>query len=175
VVRYAGDLLKNNATGSAASSLSRLNPNFGGINYATSDGNSAGNYGTAMLTRRMSHGLAARGIYTYGKALDSLSSSASLDSGAITSTNQSGPIVQNGNLKAQRGRSDFDIRQQFSADGTWMVPNNYGDILMRNVLGGWQFGGVWIIQTGLPFWVVQNLAFSPTCAGNAATMVNGVS
>jgi hypothetical protein len=56
-----------------------------------------------------------------------------------------------------------------------MVPNNYGDILMRNVLGGWQFGGVWIIQTGLPFWVVQNLAFSPTCAGNAATMVNGVS
>ena len=98
--RYTGDLLKNNATGSAAPSLSRLNPNFGGINYATSDGNSAGNYGTAMLTRRMSHGLAARGIYTYGKALDSLSTSASLDSGAITSTNQSGPIVQNGNLKA---------------------------------------------------------------------------
>ncbi|MGD0628843.1 MAG: TonB-dependent receptor [Terracidiphilus sp.] len=166
VNRFAGDLLRNNATGSAAPSLSRLNPNFSGINYATSDGNSAGNYGTAMLTRRISHGFAMRGIYTYGKALDALSTSASLDSGAITSTNQSGPIVQNFGLKAQRGRSDYDIRQQFSADGTWLFTNHSDNLLVRDVLGGWQFGGVWILQTGLPAWVNQNLGFSPTCAAN---------
>jgi hypothetical protein len=153
--RFAGDLIQNQGN------LTRLNPNFSNVNYATSDGNSAGNFGSAMLTRSISHGLAFRGIYTYGKALDNLSNSASLDSGAITSTNQNGPVIQNGNLKAQRGRADFDIRQQFAVDATYMVPSNYDSLLMRNVLGGWQFGGVWLAQTGLPFWVINTASFSP--------------
>ncbi|MGA2807558.1 MAG: TonB-dependent receptor [Terracidiphilus sp.] len=167
--RFADDLIINKGN------LTRLNPNFGGINYATSDGNSAGNFGTAMLTRRISHGLALRAIYTYGKALDTLSSSSSLAGGAITSTNQNGPVIQNGDLKGQRGRSDFDIRQQFSADGTWMVTNNYSSLLARNVLGGWQFGGVWILQTGLPFWVNTTAAFAPVfdASGNVVGNTGG--
>jgi hypothetical protein len=158
--RFNGDLVVNNGT------LKRLSPNFGAIQYATSDGNSIGNFGSVTLTRRISHGLAMRGIYTYGKSLDvPLSTSGSLDSGAITSynsqNNSSGPIYQNGDYAPQRGRADFDIRQQFAADGTWMVPNNYGNALERNVLGGWQFGGVWLLQTGLPFTVYTSAAFDP--------------
>jgi len=164
--RFAGDLIVNNG------SLTRLNPNFGSILYATSEGNSIGNYGSAMVTRRASHGLTFRAIYTYGKALDTLSNSASLDSGAITSTNQNGPIYQNVDLAAQRGRSDFDIRQQFTADGTWMVPGNYDTAWKRNLLGGWQFSGLWILQSGLPFTVFTSAAFSPICSGGAAP-VNG--
>ena len=164
--RFAGDLIVNNGT------LTRLNPNFGGINYTTSDGNATGNRGTAMLTRRMSHGLAVRGIYGWGKSLDTSSSSASLSGGAITSTNQNGPVIQNGDLPAQRGRSDFDIRQQFAFDGTWIAPSHYGNAAMRNVLGGWQFSGVWLAQTGLPFWVYTTAGFSPVCSGGVAA-VNG--
>jgi hypothetical protein len=41
---------------------------------------------------------------------------------------------------------------------------------MRNTLGGWQFGGVWILQTGLPFTVYTSAAFHGTC-GTAATPV----
>jgi hypothetical protein len=165
--RFAGSLLANNTTGLLPPTLTRLNPNFGVIQYATSDGNSQGNYGTAMLTRRFSHGLALRGIYVYGKTLDDLSTSASLEGGLINS-NQNGPIIQNGNLGAQRGRSDFDIRQQFSADGTWSVPSHYSSAFLRNVLGGWQFSGVWLMQSGLPLWVYTTAAFSPVCAGNPA-------
>jgi len=164
--RFAGDLIINNGT------LTRLNPNFGGINYTTSDGNATGNRGTAMLTRRMSHGLAVRGIYGWGKSLDTSSSSASLSGGAITSTNQNGPVIQNGDLPAQRGRSDFDVRQQFAFDGTWIAPSHYGNAVMRNVLGGWQFSGVWLAQTGLPFWVYTTAGFSPVCSGGVAA-VNG--
>ena len=157
VNRFAGDLIVNNG------SLARLNPNFGAIQYATSDGNSIGNYGTAMLSRRPSRGLALRGIYTWGKALDILSGAGSLSGGAITTNanggNASGPIIQNGNFAAQRGRADFDIRQQLSVDGTWTVPNSYSNRLERNVLGGWQFGGVWIVQTGLPFTVYTSAPF----------------
>ena len=165
--RFAGDLIVNNG------SLTRLNPNFATIAYATSDGKSVGNFGSLSLARPFSHGLAIRGIYTYGKALDEpLSNSGSIDQGSVVPTTQSGPIYQNGNFHAQRGRSDYDIRQQFSAVGVWMAPNHYTSAVLRNILGGWQFGGVWILQTGLPFTVVNTAAFSPICSGNAPP-VNG--
>jgi hypothetical protein len=165
--RFAGDLIVNNG------SLQRLNPNFGSVKYATSDGNSVGNVGSVMLSRSMSHGLDLRGIYTYGKALDEpTSTSSSIDAGSIVPTTQDGPIFQNGSFKTQRGRSDYDIRQQLSAIGTWMVPNSYGSAALRDVLGGWQFSGVLVLQTGLPFTVVNNSGFSPICSGGA-TPVNG--
>jgi len=53
-----------------------------------------------------------------------------------------------------------------------MVPNSYGSAALRDVLGGWQFSGVLVLQTGLPFTVVNNSGFSPICSGGA-TPVNG--
>jgi hypothetical protein len=165
--RYSGDLIANNG------SLDRLNPYFSGIKYATSEGNSIGNYGNATLTQRLSHGVTFRAIYTYGKALDTLSTSASLSGGAITyQASQDGPIIQNGDLAFQRGRSDFDIRQQFSFAGTWLTPSHYDSALKRNLLGGWQFSGIWILQSGLPFTVYTSAGFAPICSGEA-TPVGG--
>ena len=74
---------------------------------------------------------------------------------------QSGPIIQNFDYRAQRGRADFDIRQQFSASGTWLVPSSYPNAIERDALGGWQFSGVWILQSGLPFTVYTSAAFNP--------------
>ena len=79
--RFAGDLIVNNG------SLTRLNPNFATIPYATSDGNSVGDFGSLSLTRPFSHGLAIRSIYTYGKASDEpLSNSGSIDVGSVVPT-----------------------------------------------------------------------------------------
>jgi hypothetical protein len=157
--RFAGDLVVNKGT------LNRLNPNFNAIQNGASDGNSIGNYGSAMMARRFSHGIAFRGIYTWGKALDILSTAGSLDGGAATQNSNgnqnSGPIFTNGDYAAQRGRADFDIRQQFSADGTWTVPSSYDAMWKRAVLGGWQFGGVWLVQTGMPFTVYTTASFAP--------------
>ena len=161
--RFAGDLIVNRG------SLQRLNPNFGQIQYAESNGNSFGSYGSALVQRQLTHGFALRGIYTWGKGLDTFSNSGSLDSGAITTSTQ---VIQNNNLAAQRGRADFDIRQQFSADGTWVVPTNYSHAIERQVLGGWQFGGVWIMQTGLPFTVYTSAAFNPVLNSSGAVVGN---
>ena len=150
--RFAGDLVVNK--GSSVG----LNPNFGTIQYGTTDANSIGNFGSLTITHRPTHGLALTGIYTYGKALDTFSSSGSLSGGSITSVTR---VIQSFDLAAQRGRSDFDIRQQFSASGTWTVPDNYASVVARNVLGGWQFGGVWLLQSGLPFTVYTTGAFKP--------------
>lgn len=161
--RFAGDLLANNTTGQLPPSLHRLNSNFAATEYATSNGNSIGNFGSVSVIRRLTHGLGLRGIYTYGKTLDVISNSVSLDSGSITTTTN---IIQSGNLRAQRGRADFDIRQQFTADGTWEVPNNYPNRALKYILGGWQFGGMLVLQTGLPFTVTNNGAFNPECGAN---------
>ena len=161
--RFNGDLIQN------LGSFTRLNQNFGGINYATSSGNSIGNYFSGVLTRVMAHGLAMSGIYTVGKTLDELSNSASLDSGNITSGNQNGPVIENGNLPFQRGRADFDMRQEFTATGTWTTPSHYQSAWENNTLGGWEFGGVWVIDTGLPAWVTTNQSFSPVCSSGTPT------
>jgi hypothetical protein len=167
--RFAGDLVINKGT------LTELNPNFNSIQYAASDANSSGNYFTAMMSRRFANGFAFRGIYIWAKALDILSNAGSLDGGAVTAYSNaglnSGPIFTNGDYAPQRGRADFDIHQQFAADGTWTVPNSYGSRWKRGLLGGWQFGGVWLIQTGLPFTVYTSAPFSPVF--NSAGQVVG--
>lgn len=164
--RFAGDLIVNK--GSSVG----LNPNFGTINYGSTNADSIGHYGSLSVTQRETHGFTLGGIYTYGKSLDPFSSSGSLDGGSITTTT---PVIRSFNLKPQRGRSDFDIRQQFSVTGTWTAPNNYNSIVARNVLGGWQFGGVWLVQTGLPFTVYTTGAFNPVFdqAGNVVGNTGG--
>lgn len=152
--RVSGDLITHNGV------LTRLNPNFGTINYGTSDGNSVGHYGSVTVSRLLSHGFNVRGIYTFGKALDTLSTSGSLDAGAVTGGTVDNVII-NGNLSRQYSRSDFDIRQQFSTDGTWTLPNPFHNFVARNTLGGWQLGGVWILQSGLPFSVYTTANFTP--------------
>ncbi len=161
--RFAGDLIQNRGT------LNRLNPNFGGVQYGTSDGNSVGHYGSVTMAKTLSHGFQLRGIYTFGKALDTFSNSGSLDAGSVTTSTQ---IFRNGDLNAQYGRADFDIRHQFTADGTWTLPNHFNNAFVRNVLGGYQLGGVWLLHTGLPFTVYNGAAFNPVFGANGQVTGN---
>ncbi|MGA7340328.1 MAG: hypothetical protein WBX18_07020, partial [Terracidiphilus sp.] len=164
--RFAGDLIQNNGT------QTRLSPYFGGIAYAFTNTNSSGNYGTLMATRSYSHGLALQGIYTYGKSLDTMSNAQTLTEGTFATNSYNDNVIETQNFPFQRGRSDFDIRQQFQAAGTWDVPHNYSSAVVRNILGGWQFGGKWIGQTGIPFTVYTSAPFVPVCSGGAL-LVNG--
>jgi len=45
----------------------------------------------------------------------------------------------------------------------------------KNILGGWQFGGVWILQTGLPFTVYTSAPFKPVfdASGNVVGNTGG--
>jgi len=163
---FAGDLVVNKGTPQF------LNPSFGAIEYGTSNGNSIGHVGSALVNYRSSHGLALNGTYTFAKALDTYSTAQSLDAGSITTVTN---IIQPDNFGAQRGRADFDIHQQFSANGVWTVPNHYSNVFERNLLGGWQFGGVWIMRTGLPFTVYTSAPFAPVfdSSGNVVGNTGG--
>jgi hypothetical protein len=167
VNRFAGDLIQNNGT------QTRLNPYFGGIAYAFTETNSSGNYGTLMATKSYSHGLALQGLYTYGKSLDTMSNAQTLTEGTFATNSNNDNVVETQNFPFQRGRSDFDIRQQFQAAGTWDVPHNYSSPVVRSILGGWQFGGKFIGQTGIPFTVYTSAPFVPACSGGVAAAGSG--
>lgn len=147
--RFAGDMIANHGL------LTRLNQSFGTIDYATSNGNSIGNYGSVMLTEHANKGLMVRGNYTWGKVLDVYSTSGTLLAGG------SSQIIQADDFAAQRGRSDFDIRQQFSVDGVWELPAPHTGLLEEEVLGGWKLGGVGVFHTGAPATVYTSAPFNP--------------
>jgi Carboxypeptidase regulatory-like domain/TonB dependent receptor len=160
VNRFGGDLIQNGGI------QTRLNQSFGALNYISTNTNSIGNFGSAMLTRRTLKGLTLRGIYSWGKALDYYSTDNSLQTTPNTS------IIQANDVAAQRGRSDYDIRQQLSIDGVWTLPNPWSSGWTRDALGGWQLGGVAILHTGIPLTVSTNAPFIPVLNSSGQVVGN---
>jgi hypothetical protein len=151
VNRFAGDLVVNKGN------LERLNQSFGATTYQTTDGNAAGNYGSLMVTKQISHGWLVRGVYTYGKVLDVFSTAGTLQGACACETSN---IIDANNIKAQHGRADFDVRQQFSISGVWTMPNPWASGWKRDTIGGWRVGGDSILSSGLPFTVNTTQPFS---------------
>jgi hypothetical protein len=112
------------------------------------------NYNAAQVTvrHRVSRGFAAVVNYTYSHSLTD-------SQGNFGGSNVEGPTAtQNGfNLAGDYGPSDQDIRQNLSANGSYLLPFGKGqafggganralDILM----GGWTFSSTAIVYSGLP-------------------------
>jgi hypothetical protein len=101
VNRFPGDLIVNNGV------QTRLNPNFGPIIFGRTIGIADGDYGSVMLSKRMSHSWQIRGIYTFGKATDDISSN---DNGAYPNTSEA--VIDSLNVSAQHGLSDYDVGEK---------------------------------------------------------------
>jgi len=60
------------------------------------------------------------------------------------------------NLGAERGNSDFDVRQRLALNYTWDIPLGSGhqhlsEGALARVFGGWQVAGITTFSGGLPF------------------------
>ena len=118
------------------------NPNFSEIDIIESQANSTYHSLQARYQQRLWQGLSMLASYTYAKSIDDAS-------GFFNSTG--GPnFPQNAyDLSAERGRSDFDIRQRFTLSYGYDLPV----LKSHRRLGGWQSFGVLTLQTGQPFTV----------------------
>ena len=122
-------------------------PNVGGFTLDQSGAESIYHAVQVRLQKRVSRGLTVYGIYTFGKSLDDASS---IGGGS--------PVVeqQDGNLRAEWGRSAFDVRQQLRIFGVYELP--FG-ARQRWVHHGWQsslFGNyrlnaITTFSSGLPY------------------------
>jgi hypothetical protein len=109
------------------------------------DGLSNYNSLQAKLHRRFSGGISFLAGYTWAKSIDN----AKGEFGA--------PMIVR-NLKADRGRSDWDIAHRFVISGNFELPFGPGKVLGRDARGlaqklieGWTVSPIVTLQTGLPF------------------------
>ncbi len=118
------------------------NPDFSEIDIVEAQANSTYNSLQARLQQRLWRGLSLLASYTCAKSID--------DASGFFNTAGDPNFPQNAyDLSAERGRSDFDIRQRFALSYAYDLP-----FLKRHRwIGGWQTFGVLTFQTGRPFTV----------------------
>jgi hypothetical protein len=102
------------------------------------------------ITKRLSHGLFLQAAYTWGHAIDNSSDPLVPTAGGETFPRNSF------NLAAERGNSDFDVRQRLVLNYTWEIPlgsghQHFSEGAMAKILEGWQVAGITTFASGLPF------------------------
>jgi hypothetical protein len=125
---------------------------FDDINLIESRGNSNYHSLQVRLQQRLTGGLALLSSYTYSKSLDDASN-------FFTSAGDPNFPQDSLNLRAEHGRSNFDVRHRLSTSFSYELPFGRGrrfindDGLMTTLLSGFQFNGIVTLQSGRPFTV----------------------
>jgi len=100
----------------------------------------------AKLERRFTKGMTLLASYTYGHSND----------GGGRANDQSDPGPQDSrNLQAQKGSSNFDVRQRFVVSGFYQLPFGRSKGVLAPVVRNWQVSAIYSMQTGQPFTVTQ--------------------
>ena len=104
----------------------------------------------ANLTKRMSNGLTFQAAYTWAHAIDN-------SSDPLTPAAGNNEFPRNSlDLAAERGNSDFDVRQRLVLNYSWAFPIGRGhDHLAEGFAGkifeGWEVSGITTFSCGLPY------------------------
>ncbi len=109
----------------------------GGIDLSNAY-NSNYNGGELTVNKRFSNNFSVLGSYTYGKAID--------DNSTIS---LGGCAANPYNLRADRGRAQYDARHVLAVSWLYVTPSRGG--ALGRVLGGWTASGIHRYRTGYPF------------------------
>jgi hypothetical protein len=136
-------------------------PYFGYAQLFQAEDTISSNYNSlqAKLDKRFSHGLSFLMAYTWAHSIDGASVFFGSGANATTIFPQ-----DNYNLNAERGNSDFDIRQRLSWSFIYQLPTAHG--VPKTLGAGWELGGILTLQTGQPFSVLTGQDNSSTGLGN---------
>ena len=130
----------------------RPNPRFDDIDLLESRANSNYHSLQARFQQRFSRGLAALVSYTFAKSIDDASN-------FFSSAGDPNFPQDSNNVRAERGRSNFDVRHRLSASYSYDLPFGKGgryladNGFLSTLLTGWQTFGIVSVQSGRPFTV----------------------
>ncbi|MEP7365133.1 MAG: TonB-dependent receptor [Acidobacteriota bacterium] len=122
----------------------RLNPAFTRLKFRQTQFDSTYQGLQTALHHQFEHGLRFQMKYVWGKSLDNTSSTILRDYAGSDSV----PNVWN--LRANKGRSDFDLQHTFAANFSYIIPGPKAG-LGFHILGGWELHGMVQAQTGSAF------------------------
>jgi carboxypeptidase family protein/TonB-dependent receptor-like protein len=130
----------------------RPDPRFDDIDLLESRANSNYHSLQARWQQRLSRGLAALVSYTWAKSID--------DASNFFSSAGDPNFPQNSyDVRAERGRSNFDVRHRLSVSYSYDLPFGKGKSYLADngwvstLLTGWQSFGIVTLQSGRPFTV----------------------
>ncbi|HEY2932166.1 MAG TPA: TonB-dependent receptor [Acidobacteriota bacterium] len=110
---------------------------------------------TSKIERRFSDGLAFLGSYVFSKSIDAGSSDIFAFAGSFN-------LAQNNHdIRGERGLSNLDVPHRFVVSWIYEFPFGRnkrwldGAGLLSHFFGGWQFNGIFSVQSGYPFSVVH--------------------
>lgn len=122
--------------------LGRTDPRFANVGGFESSGTSSYNAMTVALNRRFQRWFGVRLSYTFSKAIDNAGN-------AFFFTPQ-----DNFNLNDDRGLSDNDQRHRVALSGTFEMPTDESESMIRRSLRGFQLSYIFSYSSRLPFNVV---------------------
>jgi hypothetical protein len=139
-------------------------PGVTGITWLESSANSFFSSMQTTLEKRFSKGFYFLSNWTWSHSLDNFGG----DGGA------NGPIPQDPrNRRADWASSNSDTRHRVNLAATYLLPFGRNGGVAGAVLGGWEVGGIAVMQSGLPFTVTVSGSPSNTGAGSRANAVAG--
>jgi len=124
-----------------------LNPNFGRLTVQAPVGNSFYHGLTLNITRKLGKAVQVQGAYTYSKAIDQGASSVNVQD-SLAQTVRTSYFLDMGMTK---GRSLFDMRNNFVGNLVYDLPKSRLTGLMGRMTNGWQLSGVLTLASGFPF------------------------
>jgi hypothetical protein len=133
------------------------NPNYVSTQLVANQGSSNYNTFQAQFQRRLSHGLQALASYSFSHSIDTGSYGNYAD-GSFA------------NVRANRGNSDFDIRNSFSAALTYNIPAPNTNAVTRALLGGWSTENIFQVRSAPPASVIDG-SFSALTNQNSSIVV----
>jgi len=159
VNRFPGGATFSGVGGGVVETIGTLNPNFGAITFVNNA--NAATYNSMILfvrgraTRRSNF----QASYTLAHAKDYPEANTRFDQdGGLNIPNQ-------GSYFGYYGDANYDVRQRFSFSGVYNLPGA-GKGIAKVLTSGWEVSSIAAIQTGTPFWVIDNRQFDPMCNVN---------
>jgi len=146
-------------------------PGVTGITWLESSGNSFFSSLQATFEKRFSNSFYFLGNWTWSHGLDNVGG----DGGA------NGPVPQDPtNRRADWSSSNSDVRHRVNLATTYQLPFGKGKRYANDggalsyIIGGWEVGGLAVLQSGLPYTVTVAGSPSNTSNGSRANPVPGV-
>ena len=130
-------------------------PQFDDISLLESRGSSIYHSLQARFQQRLSSGLSMLSSYTWSKSIDDASN-------FFPSAGDPNFPQDSNNVSAERGRSNFDVRQRLSISYSYDLP-----LGKSKLLSGWQTFGILTFQSGRPFTVALLSDFDNSNTGRS--------
>jgi hypothetical protein len=149
----------------------RANPTLANTWTWFSEGTSSYNALQVDVSRRFSHGLSFRGVYTFSKVLDDGDSL-----NQTTAGNAPGLVSNPYNLRADKGLGTFNVTNLGVLNALYSLPFGHGQTYANDLDGwkghlvsGWSLASIITLQSGFP--LTAQLSYNPSNNGDTRNPV----